>query len=75
MTLRAVSLFLQILLRGARARALDRPAAKTRETRAPSTTRMGHFRVLRVSLSRTKENKNTLTAAFRSRLLGDQIEK
>ena len=35
----------------------------------------GHFRVLRVSLSRTKENKNTLTAAFRSRLLGDQIEK
>ena len=34
-----------------------------------------HFRVLRVSLSRTKENKNTLTAAFTSRLLGDQIEK
>ena len=41
MTLLAVSLSLQILLRGARA--LDRPAAKTRETRAPSTTRMVIF--------------------------------
>ena len=35
----------------------------------------GHFRVLRVSLSRTKKNKSTLTAAFRSRLFGDKMEK
>ena len=73
MTLLAVSLFLQILLRGART--LGSSSCEDEGNEGAIHHTHDHFRVLRVSLSRTKENKNTLTAAFRSRLLGDQIEK